>query len=300
MKFIVFLLFQFTFSFHLKKAHKTLLNERTLPQLNTTCPDINCDVCDIGNKSICITCKNPFFLYNTSCVEICFKGTVADNLRDKCTYPNSKKEIQFTKAYTIKRCKNFCGKVYDECSCESTCKLNGTCCSDYIEAQCDYINNNTNLCKNKTNEYCSSCDKENKCIQCKANFVLFNNSCVNKCPEGYVKDQHEAECIRKTCTDNPNCNECDSKGKCIKCNRGYFLYDSKCIDKCPKGYRADRTKWKCLSKEIYAWYWVYPSKSSCEGGCERMGEYGECSCFDECVQKGNCCSDYDPYCGDMI
>ncbi len=55
--------------------------------------------------------------------------------------------------------------------------------------------------------------------------------------------------------------------KCSKCKRGLFLHKNKCLDKCPHNYRADKMTWTCIDDKIFAWYWNYPSKSSCKKIC---------------------------------
>lgn len=68
---------------------------------------------------------------------------------------------------------------------------------------------------------------------------------------------------------NKTTNEIFSSIKCTRCKRGLFLYNNTCVSKCPQDYRADRMTWTCLHNPIFAWYWVYPSKSSCNKICER-------------------------------
>lgn len=303
MKIVIILFFIFLISVlglkgKRKIAFRFKSNNKNITELNTTCDDPNCDVCDMKNKTICIICKNPLFLFDSQCIDSCPYGTYADNLRDQCANSTSIKEISFTKVFSIQTCNNHCGKIFDECSCEPSCKLSGICCTDYMKSKCDSILSST--CNNVNFTFCDYCNTE-KCLQCKDNYVLYNNTCILNCPTGFVKDKYRTHCFNATCSNTiENCIECEHNSSCTKCERGYFLHNNKCILKCPDNLRGDRQTWKCVPSNSTPWYWVYPSKSSCEGGCEKMGEFGECSCYDECVHEGNCCSDYDPYCGDMI
>jgi len=39
---------------------------------------------------------------------------------------------------------------------------------------------------------------------------------------------------------------------------------------CPNEYRADRATWACLQEPVFAWYWIFPSRSSCNNRCGDM------------------------------
>ena len=82
---------------------------------------------------------------------------------------------------------------------------------------------------------------------------------------------------------------------CRRCKRGTFLYDNKCLDKCPAGFRGDRITWSCLEPPVFGWYWVYPTKNSCRNKCA-VKDLDTCSCSKECIQDGSCCPDFDFYC----
>jgi hypothetical protein len=63
-----------------------------------------------------------------------------------------------------------------------------------------------------------------------------------------------------------NCEKCEN-GVCLKCLYGYYLSGNECLEECPFDTRADRISLKCQSKEVFSYYWVFPSLSSCKGNC---------------------------------
>jgi len=86
----------------------------------------------------------------------------------------------YIKAYTISRCVNSCGKFFFDCSCNSSCVKNGTCCSDYRFCQVIQENHITNT----KIPNCKIADEDDTiCLQCKENFYYYNNKCLLKCPE---------------------------------------------------------------------------------------------------------------------
>ena len=104
---------------------------------------------------------------------------------------------------------------------------------------------------------------------------------------------------------------------CKKCVNGWFLYEGECYKVCPGKYRADRINWTCkeypsklklIIKNLFlfyfilsfilfsafSWYWVHPSKGSCNKNCG--SEQIDCSCNSDCYREGNCCQDADTFC----
>ena len=78
------------------------------------------------------------------------------------------------------------------------------------------------------------------------------------------------------------------------CSKGEYLYNnSQCVDKCPKGYYADNILHKCTTTNNAVSILAY-TKKSCKGVCGQS--FPECSCNVECLQEGNCCTDYLAYC----
>ena len=110
-------------------------------------------------------------------------------------------------------------------------------------------------------------------------------------------------CYPKPACSVLNCDTCseNSTAECKKCRRGNFLFDGACIEECPVSYNADRITWSCLEPPVFAWYWVYPSTTSCKTNCGIVvQEDWDCSCSPDCFRFGNCCQDIEDFCPDLI
>ena len=154
----------------------------------------NCLTCDSKNGK-CDTCQKGFYKYKLSqnCVETCPDDLLADN------FSLSWKEIRenpiYIKAYTFSRCINSCGLVFEDCSCKSDCRKNGTCCSDY--KFCEIITENK-----KESEVNSKCQLTTPngatCIQCKPKFYFYNNECYDTCPKDTNAFEANKICLKSS------------------------------------------------------------------------------------------------------
>jgi len=208
------------------------------------------------------------------------------------------------KAFSVGSCQNKCGSTVQDCSCTTDCLLSGTCCSDYHECEEALKNNKGRLyeCQKKVDN-CEFCDFSNvsrvSCKQCKPGFFLRNGQCVNSC---FPSDSLMA--INKICLKNQdclvdNCSECvdGNSAVCKYCKNGFFMYNNQCLSMCPYKFRADRISWVCLEPPVFAWYWIFPSRTSCLNSCGKpMLMERDCSCHEDCFRFGNCCQDIEDYC----
>ncbi|KAL4503557.1 hypothetical protein ABPG73_017300 [Tetrahymena malaccensis] len=95
--------------------------------------------------------------------------------------------------------------------------------------------------------HCKTCTDKNNCTSCKEGFYLFNNTCYDKCPDGYYIDLTNQICV-KNCTyghdetkcikcTKLNCNQCSVKNgeeTCSQCNSSYYLnQQNDCTQQCP-------------------------------------------------------------------
>jgi hypothetical protein len=266
-----------------------------------------CSWCSASDPYVCLKCSTGFFLAEDACVTWCPEGYYSDILRSKCVPATTiVTEVIFTKAYSTGSCKNTCGKMMEDCSCSSTCKGQGSCCTDYISQNCDELGKKSQNVDCKLNENCLYCDDKTKlinsetpsCNQCKDNFFLYEGRCNQVCPEGTSPDTKNSICVKIPTIEN--CEEVNLVGKCKQCKKGFFLYNNSCLRKCPSGYRADRITWTCLEAPVFAWYWIYPSRSSCKNYCGIIIEESDCSCSSDCFFYGNCCQDIEYFCNDLI
>jgi hypothetical protein len=167
------------------------------------------------------------------------------------------------------------------------------------ENQCEEKNPGCQFCDN--NQMIDVKEKIYKCRQCKATHFLNEGRCVETCPENTKANLVNRTCYPKPSCELENCDECGSSTTCKTCTRGFFKYGNGCLSRCPEGYRADRITWTCLEPPIFAWYWVYPSRSSCRNYCGYIvQEDWDCSCSSDCFFYGNCCQDIDYYCDEIL
>jgi len=205
-----------------------------------------------------------------------------------------------------------CGNLLNDCSCSSSCKQRGNCCSDYDTINCETIFDKASKAQNcDQNQGCQFCDNLSqiingvpKCNQCTRGLYLHEGKCYNSCPNGYIGETTNFTCAKKieTCLVD-NCSVCvnGNPAVCQKCERGQFLYNNICHQICPEGFRADRITWTCLEAPIFAWYWVYPSRTSCRTHCGHViQEDWDCSCAADCFRYGNCCQDIEDVCNDLL
>jgi len=292
-------------------------DEIDIEYLSTSCSDDLCMYCDPISPTSCAKCVTGFFLYNGSCMSICPLGYYADTLRYKCVPDTSTVEIVYTKAYSIGSCVNACGFERIDCDCSPSCRLNGTCCTDFDLFDCPVVveffarktKSEGDDCAEK-NIGCKFCDKKKlidtkekvkKCNQCNEGYFLFEGRCFETCPERTIANNTNKICERKPLCDIENCGECANASTCKSCKNGYFKSGSQCLQRCPDGYRADRITWTCLEPPVFAWYWVYPSRSSCQNYCGIIvQEDWDCSCSTDCFYYGNCCQDIDYYCDEIL
>lgn len=296
----------------------TFVDEVDVSVLSTNCTNGGCRYCDSINPTICQKCHTGFFLFNDSCSTICPGGYFADNLRGKCVAAVSSVEIVYTVAYSIGSCLNACGLPRIDCDCDPSCRFKGTCCTDFNLFGCPEVVSVLLLRKKqdsedecgKKNVGCKYCDqkitidsKENikKCVLCKEDYFLYEGRCFEKCPDQTIANYTNKTCEKKPLCDIQNCGECANSTTCKTCKNGYFKFGNECNSRCPVNYRADRITWTCLEPPVFAWYWVYPSRSSCQNYCGIVIQKDwDCSCSADCFYFGNCCQDIDYYCDALL
>ena len=76
------------------------------------------------------------------------------------------------------------------------------------------------------------------CLKCAANLLLVTDAgaCVGSCPQGYFKTEDDATCA--ACDDR--CETCIGPlaSQCSLCRSGTFYHERRCVELCPKGFRA--------------------------------------------------------------
>jgi hypothetical protein len=177
----------------------------------------------------------------------------------------------------------------------------GNCCSDYYECETLYERNINRAieCEN----YDPRCDMctfaKEGCAQCKSGYYLRDGKCLSACEMDDRVFKTSMICQKTNRCLVENCQECEegNPSVCNKCMNGLFLYNNSCNDVCPADMKADRMNWMCTDPSVFAWYWVFPSRTSCMGKCDvPNGQDSDCSCTADCFRYGNCCQDIEDHC----
>lgn len=286
----------------------------TVPTPIIECADIACEICDIQTKMKCLKCFHGFYSLDNKCYKSCPVNYIADIFKRQCVLvasnnQNTFSRITYLKAFSTGSCINMCGRVSEDCSCQQDCKQLGNCCSDYYICE-DLYKKNLNKgeecqSKNPTCELCSDMNNgaNTKCSQCKAGYYLRNEECVSICDQYDKVFTNSMTCVKGQRCLVENCNECEDNNPsvCKRCSNGFFLYNNQCMISCPMQFNADRMNWMCLEPSVFAWYWIFPSASSCRNKCDiPSGGNMDCSCRDDCFRYGNCCQDIEEYCYKLV
>lgn len=219
------------------------------------CPP-NCTSC--SGPFQCKICDSHFRLYDGMCYSSCPIGSI-----DRVTYcekcdPSCQSCSEIPTNCTSchddyylynEKCLDACpdGTLEYDKKCKESCPL-GTYTKGEICDEC--------------NISCKECvDNPNKCTDCPDEKYLFNNECIDKCPERTVRDGNKcvtecgsnqflyhdicySQCPKGTFKKGIICEECelpcsecsDNPNKCIQCADGMYLFNSKCVDNCPDDY----------------------------------------------------------------
>lgn len=222
----------------------------------------------------CLSCRAPFYLWNGKCIDNCGKGYFMNNSTqtcDQCTSNCIDCKVNPTNCDTCmegyiltnntgsnkQHCKNICpdGNVAVNGVClpcaDSHCidcqkgdlKMCRQCDNSTIlqEGQCKFnctsgyfFNSKTKQC-DVCNSFCSICTDTTKCLQCKSPKILLeDNSCVDECPEGYVR--FGSVCVR--CQNTKDCKQCSPLNTqiCVDCYKPLVLFEGVCLPTCPEKY----------------------------------------------------------------
>ena len=237
--------------------------------------DDNCKSCQ-NEPTICTGCKDNYFWKNDKCYE--------------CT------ECKETQPYSC-RCRS-CdeGKYLDNEQCKDcqhpcqTCDVEpqrcGSCKEGYYfyQYKCYECYERCKYCKSSPDSF------GHHCTECKENYVILNDSCLENCPEGYYENttQKSCELCNPLCkTRGEDCNKCES------CKDGYYLIE--------KEYKCEQCNSHCKTCKIEA----SENNENCES-CDTDSEFkylvnatgfgNNCvsQCPDGTVLKNNICILYVP------
>nr|XP_004550004.2 proprotein convertase subtilisin/kexin type 5 [Maylandia zebra] len=249
--------------------------------------DDNCVSCD---EHECYWCESDLFLLEGKCVSECLDGFYGDEDSNNCEECHSD-------------CVTCSGPEDEDCLlCEEGKALeNGECVSDH------------EVCPIKTflsdgecedcHPSCESCTgpEKNQCTKCaKGRFLTTQQTCVLKCPGGFIASQLSGVC--EACP--AGCLQCVDAQHCIRCQSArkaqLFLQDGQCVQECVRGFPAGQVCHSCA-----------PGCASCARNathclsCEEPLLLHKHQCVDKCppahtVQERECqpcpsaCQECDP------
>ena len=79
------------------------------------------------------------------------------------------------------------------------------------------------------------------------------------------------------------------------------MLNNQCLIKFPKSLIANRIDFTCQEHYRNQYFWVYPSVGSCKGKCNKTSWSNiDCSCEQDCLQKGYCFDDFKKNCRELL
>uniref|UniRef100_A0A3Q2PEM2 TNFR-Cys domain-containing protein n=1 Tax=Fundulus heteroclitus TaxID=8078 RepID=A0A3Q2PEM2_FUNHE len=162
-----------------------------------------CLRCDGPGEDHCLSCKEPRFLLNTTCVKKCPAGYYEDKAGRGC------ERCHFS-------CESCDGHHSQQCTaCKpGFFKQAGSCVETCSES---HFGNKTTLLCERCDPSCSQCvgGGNRNCLSCRKDYVFMGQwgQCLKSCPPGYYKDFWSTDCHK--C--HPTCKTC--KGKTKKLSR---------------------------------------------------------------------------------
>jgi len=245
------------------------------------CPEGTYLVVDTNDKNTCQeSFECPYYIMKPDdiCIERCDIYIYTHNNNRECGLCKDLEEERPYKLINTTTCLEsipngtvFINEKLKLLRCANGYKLeNGQCISMKCYSTCDTCS------ESSTNE------KDQKCLTCKDDLLLYEGNCVKFCPFNYFKSGNRCDkcdelcngCINKadscqSCiagyyfnTQNclkchENCKTCEKGGddnneNCQTCKDNYYLLDAEdfgknCVSKCPKGTILDDSTKKCIT-----------------------------------------------------
>jgi hypothetical protein len=202
----------------------TVLSKNT-----NTCLDCesSCMTCENDINS-CTSCREGSLLYNNKCIssKSCPLNHYIDSSKRLCVPCDSNCQQCGSSYETCKLCKD--GYVLNN---QSRCILATDICAPGY-----FLNSKTSLCEACTLP-CLNCTVQNDfCTSCSHGLLVQKNKCVEKCSDGYYMTADSSNnYVCQPC--DSSCKTCnESANKCLTCSDNFYLFDSKCLSKCPAKY----------------------------------------------------------------
>ncbi|XP_034396742.1 proprotein convertase subtilisin/kexin type 5-like [Cyclopterus lumpus] len=207
-----------------------------------------CHRCSGPGKDNCLSCNEPHFLMNNTCVQECSVGYYAED-KDKRVC----ERCHFS-------CKSCVGRHSLQCvNCKSGFFKQGSNCVETCSES--HFGNTTTMVCEQCDPSCSQCGGRGNrnCLSCREDYVYLRRGgqCLLSCPPSFY--QHSRS---KTCHQcHPTCKTCSDKGAlaCQSCFEGYTFMGGICLSKCLVGYYATSQGSESESDE--------PNCKACDPSC---------------------------------
>ncbi|KAM4521382.1 proprotein convertase subtilisin/kexin type 5-like [Odontesthes bonariensis] len=169
-----------------------------------------CNRCSGPGKDLCLSCKEPCFLLNITCVKECLVGYYAEDKDER----------------VCERCHLSCQSCVGHHSVQCvTCKpgffkLGSSCVETCSESH--FGNMATMVCE-RYDPSCSQCSgsSNRNCLSCREGYVYLGQwgQYLKSCPPGYYKGRRSTTCHK--C--HPTCKTCSGEGAlaCLSCYDGF-------------------------------------------------------------------------------
>ena len=280
---------------------------------------LECRVCHVT----CAKCSGKGSDHCTACDEtysLTDKGTCVDVRQLRSC--DSGHYFNISSSSCI-RCPATCANCSDDAKCSSCVDdyyllSDGTCVESCPEHT--VTDNQTRVCLDTAcHQSCLACfgTKDSQCISCPQGMLLFEGSCIDKCPNTTFKT--ETSC--KHC--HTSCAECvgPDMDECLSCPLGTYLQTNRCVEVCPVGSFGDSNGVchvcpsncaNCSVANICTMcsdgYYLLTTNASCVGECppgfatkisthtchQCLPNCAECSVPNTCLKCADTFSYYEP------
>ncbi|CAD8163692.1 unnamed protein product [Paramecium octaurelia] len=206
---------------------------------NTICKPCKLECKDCTDFNICTECSDHFYLEHNQCDKQC---TRIKDLKQK-------------------KCVDSCSSLLYQNVCFENCPINtfqhtNTCLQKCLDG---YFGSKEFKCE-KCPYQCITCTSFNQCSSCKVGYYLYQNQCLNQCPDKLFSNQLISQCS-SWCPDKT------------------FTFRNQCLYECPSDYFNDTENYKCVSSCSNQQYRNKNSCYPCSIECDQCTTYGNQNCI---------------------
>uniref|UniRef100_H3D124 Proprotein convertase subtilisin/kexin type 5b n=1 Tax=Tetraodon nigroviridis TaxID=99883 RepID=H3D124_TETNG len=184
-----------------------------------------CHRCSGPAENQCLSCNQPAFLLNSTCVPSCPVGYYSEDRDERVC-----ERCHFS-------CRSCAGRHSLQCTaCKAGFFKQGSSCVEHC-SDSHYGNASTMVC-DRCDPSCNQClgGGNRNCLSCRQDFVLVKKwaQCLQSCPTGFYLAEKSKTCYK--C--HPTCKTCSDEGAlfCQSCYDGFIYSRGICNSPCLTGY----------------------------------------------------------------